>query len=48
MNQNSFASKFYDDDVTNMFLGGNEGNIGVIRCESDTESSGELEDEMEE
>lgn len=23
LNQNNFSSKFYDDDVTNMFLGGN-------------------------
>lgn len=32
MQKKSLASKFYDDDVTNMFLGGNEGDIGVIRC----------------
>lgn len=26
-------NKFYDDDVTDMFLGNCEGDIGVIRCD---------------
>jgi len=31
-------NKFYDDDVTDMFLGSNEGNIGVVLCDEDVNS----------
>lgn len=33
------SNKFFDDDVADMFLGNNQGDIGVIRCDESDESS---------
>lgn len=30
-------NRFYDDDVTDMFLGNNQGDIGVIHCVGEDE-----------
>lgn len=31
------SNRFYDDDVTDMFLGNNQGDIGVIHCVGEDE-----------
>jgi hypothetical protein len=38
----SHINRFYDEDLANMFLGNNQGDIGVVRCVSSEDELDEI------